>query len=348
MYNRLKLVSLTANEELTKEIAKDIGVEVLPTSVLHFKDGEILFEGKQSFRGDNVYIVQSTCAPVTERLMEVLICCDALKRASASSIDIVMPYYGYSRQDRKAKAREPITARLVADLLQTAGVERVVAFDLHAPQIEGFFNCSIMSRAQKKGLAEIHIHNLRDYAYDRYRKVDDYPFGGFAGMVMKIEPIDRCISALKAEREYDEVIFTSPDGEQFNQPMANSLSMAKNLIILCGHFKGIDYRIREHLITREVSVGNFVLTGGELAASIMADAIVRIIPGVISDEQSALSDCFQDDLLSAPVYTRPAEYKGWKVPDILLSGHERKIAEWRLEQSLERTKLLRPDLLKNE
>ena len=212
--------------------------------------------------------------------------------------------------------------------------------------LEGFFNCSIMSRAQKKGIAEIHIHNLRDYAFDRYRKVDDYPFGGFAGMVMKIEPIDRCISALKAEREYDEVIFTSPDGEQFDQPMANSLSLAKNLIILCGHFKGIDYRIREHFITKEISIGDYVLTGGELAAAVIADAVVRIIPGVISDEQSALSDSFQDNLLAAPVYTRPAEYNGWAVPDILLSGHEAKIKEWELQQSLERTQRLRPDLLK--
>lgn len=156
--------------------------------------------------------------------------------------------------------------------------------------IEGFFNCSIMKRAQDKGLAEIHIHNLRDYTEDKYRRVDDYPFGGFAGMVMKIEPIERCINALKAERDYDEVIFTTPDGEQFNQPMANTLSLAQNLIILCGHFKGIDYRIREHLITKEISIGDYVLTGGELAAAVMADAIVRIIPGVISDEQSALSD----------------------------------------------------------
>ena len=175
--------------------------------------------------------------------------------------------------------------------------------------IEGFFNCSIMKRAQNKGLAEIHIHNLRDYTEDKYRRVDDYPFGGFAGMVMKIEPIERCINALKAEREYDEVIFTTPDGEQFNQPMANTLSLAKNLIILCGHFKGIDYRIREHLITKEISIGDYVLTGGELAAAVMADAIVRIIPGVISDEQSALSDSFQDNLLAAPVYTRSADYK---------------------------------------
>ena len=212
--------------------------------------------------------------------------------------------------------------------------------------MESFFSTSILGRAQKKGHAEIVLHNLRDYTTDKHHKTDDYPFGGCAGLVMKIEPIDRCITHLKSQRDYDEVIYTSPDGEMFDQKMANSMSMLENIIILCGHYKGIDHRIREHLITREVSVGNFVLTGGELAASIMADAIVRIIPGVISDEQSALSDCFQDDLLSAPVYTRPAEYKGWKVPDILLSGHERKIAEWRLEQSLERTKLLRPDLLK--
>ena len=207
-------------------------------------------------------------------------------------------------------------------------------------------NTSILKRAQDKGLVDIVIHDLRDYSQNKHRRVDDYPFGGEAGMVMRIEPVDNILTHLKSQRHYDEIIYTSPDGEMFDQKMANSMSMLENIIILCGHYKGIDHRIREHLITREVSVGNFVLTGGELAASIMADAIVRIIPGVISDEQSALSDCFQDDLLSAPVYTRPAEYKGWKVPDILLSGHERKIAEWRMEQSLERTKLLRPDLLK--
>ena len=211
--------------------------------------------------------------------------------------------------------------------------------------IEGFFNCSIMKRAQNKNIAEIYIHNLREYATDKYRKVDDYPFGGCAGMVMKIEPIDRCITALKEQREYDDIIFTTPDGEKFDQKMANSLSLSNNLMILCGHFKGIDYRIREHYITKEVSIGDYVLTGGELAAAVMADAIVRIIPGVISDEQSALSDSFQDNLLAAPVYTRPAEYNGWKVPDILLSGHEAKIKEWELQQSLERTRRLRPDLL---
>lgn len=212
--------------------------------------------------------------------------------------------------------------------------------------IEGFCNESILARAQKKGLAEIHLHNLRDYSADKWKRVDDYPYGGFAGMVMQCEPIDRCISALKAERDYDEVIFTSPDGEQFNQHVANDLSMKQNLIILCGHYKGIDHRIREHLITREISIGDYVLTGGELAAAVMADAIVRIVPGVISDEQSALSDCFQDDMLSAPIYTRPAEYKGWKVPDILLSGNEARIKDWEMEQSYERTKRLRPDLLK--
>jgi tRNA (guanine37-N1)-methyltransferase len=214
--------------------------------------------------------------------------------------------------------------------------------------IEGFFNCSIMKRAQVKGLAEIYIHNLRDYSNDKYRRVDDYPFGGFAGMVMKIEPIEKCIESLKAEREYDEVIFTTPDGEMFDQPMANDLSLKKNLIILCGHFKGIDYRIREHFITKEISVGDYVLTGGELAAAAISDAVIRIIPGVISDDQSALSDSFQDNLLAAPVYTRPAEYKGWKVPDILLSGNQAKIKDWELQQSLERTKQLRPDLLKKE
>lgn len=212
--------------------------------------------------------------------------------------------------------------------------------------LEGFFNSSILGRSQRHGYTEIHLHNLRDYTTDKHRRTDDYPFGGCAGLVMKIEPIDNCISALKAERNYDEVIYTSPDGEQFNQPMANALSMAKNLIFLCGHYKGIDYRIREHLITKEISIGDYVLTGGELAVSVICDAIIRLIPGVISDETSALSDSFQDNLLAPPVYTRPAEYKGWKVPDILLSGHEAKIRQWEFEQSMERTKKLRPDLLK--
>ena len=211
--------------------------------------------------------------------------------------------------------------------------------------IEGFFDCSIMARAKKKGLADIVIHNIRDYTTDKHRRTDDYPFGGCAGMVMKIEPIDNLITKLKSERHYDEVIYTSPDGEQWNQKIANTMSMYENIIILCGHFKGIDYRIREHLITKEVSIGDYVLTGGELAAAVMADSLVRIIPGVISDEQSALSDSFQDNLLAPPVYTRPAEYKGWRVPDVLLSGHEAKIREWEFMQSMERTLRLRPDLL---
>lgn len=189
------------------------------------------------------------------------------------------------------------------------------------------------------------MHNLRDYTLDKASSRRDYPFGGEAGMVMQIEPIDRAISYLKSQRDYDEVIFTTPDGEKFDQRMANNLSMSGNLIFLCGHYKGIDYRIREHLITREVTIGDYVLTGGELAAAIMCDAIVRLIPGAIGDEQSALSDSFQDNLLAPPVYTRPAEYKGWKVPDILLSGHQRKIDEWKHDQALERTRRLRPDLL---
>ncbi|MBD5271097.1 MAG: tRNA (guanosine(37)-N1)-methyltransferase TrmD [Bacteroides sp.] len=211
--------------------------------------------------------------------------------------------------------------------------------------LEGPISCSILKRARDKGLAEIVVHNLREYTTNKHRKVDDYPFGGEAGMVMQIEPVDRCIEALKAERNYDEVIYTSPDGETFNQPMANAMSLLDNIIILCGHYKGVDYRIREHLITREISIGDYVLTGGEIPAVAIADAVVRLIPGVIGDEQSALSDSFQDNLLAPPVYTRPAEYKGWKVPDVLLSGHNARIEEWRHEQALERTRRLRPDLL---
>lgn len=211
--------------------------------------------------------------------------------------------------------------------------------------LESPFGCSIIKRAIDKGLVEIAVHNLRDYSTNKHRKVDDYPFGGEAGMVMTIEPVDRCISALKAEREYDEVIFTAPDGELFDQPMANQLSMAQNLMILCGHYKGIDYRIREHLITREISIGNYVLTGGELPAAIITDAIVRLLPGAIGDEQSALLDSFQDNLLEPPIYTRPAVYNGWEVPQILLSGHEAKIDEWKHEMSIERTRRLRPELL---
>ena len=212
--------------------------------------------------------------------------------------------------------------------------------------IEGFVTESILARAQKKGLVEIRLHNLRDYTLDKWRRVDDYPYGGSAGMVIQCEPIDRCISALKAERDYEEVIYTSPDGEKFDQPLANELSLKGNMIILCGHYKGIDQRVRDHLITREISIGDYVLTGGELAAAVMTDAIVRLIPGSISDEQSALSDCFQDNMLAAPIYTRPSDYKGWKVPDILLSGNEAKVRQWEFDQAMERTKRLRPDLLK--
>lgn len=212
--------------------------------------------------------------------------------------------------------------------------------------LESPFQHSILKRAQDKGLVEICLHNLRDYSTDtKHRRVDDYAFGGSAGMVLQCEPVDRAISSLKEERAYDEVIYTSPDGERFSQPLANRLSLAGNLIILCGHYKGIDHRIREHLITKEISIGDYVLTGGELAAAVMTDAIVRLIPGAVSDEQSALSDSFQDNLLAPPVYTRPADYKGWKVPEILTSGHQRKIQEWELEQSIERTRRLRPDLL---
>ena len=209
----------------------------------------------------------------------------------------------------------------------------------------GLLDCSILKRAQDKRLAEIVVHDLREYTTNKHRKIDDYPFGGEAGMVIQIEPVDNAIAALKSQRDYDEVIYTSPDGEVLNQAMANQMSSLENIIILCGHYKGVDYRIREHLITKEISIGDFVLTGGELAAAIISDAVIRLIPGAIGDEQSALSDSFQDNLLAPPVYTRPAEYKGWKVPDILLSGHEAKIDEWKLQQALERTKRLRPDLL---
>lgn len=203
---------------------------------------------------------------------------------------------------------------------------------------------SIIGRAQQAGYLELEVHNIRDYSTNKWRRVDDYPFGGEAGMILQIEPIDRAISDLKSQRAYDEVIYTSPDGDTFNQGIANELSLRENLIILCGHYKGIDHRIREHLITREISVGDYVLTGGELPAAIMTDAIVRLLPGVIGDAESALSDTFQDDLLAPPIYTRPAEYKGWCVPEILLSGHAAKIEEWKMNQATERTKRLRPDL----
>ena len=211
--------------------------------------------------------------------------------------------------------------------------------------IEGFFNCSIMKRAQDKGLAEIHIHNLRDYTEDKYRRVDDYPFGGEAVIVLMIQPVFDCIRELMAQRNYDEIIYTSPDAPVFNQQMANELSLKENIMILCGHYKGIDQRIRDNLITREISIGDYVLTGGELPACIMTDAIVRLIPGAMSDESSALSDSFQDNLLAPPVYTRPAEFNGWGVPEVLLSGNHAKIREWQEQQAYERTRLLRPDLL---
>ena len=211
--------------------------------------------------------------------------------------------------------------------------------------LESPLNESILKRAQESGHAEIHVHNLRDYTDDKRRTVDDYPFGGEAGMVMKIEPVFRCIEKLKSERDYDEIIFTSPDGITYNQHEANRLSLMKNIIILCGHYTGIDYRIREHLITREISIGDYVLTGGELAACVIADSVVRIIPGAIGDEASALTDCFQDNLRAPPVYTRPAEFNGWKVPDVLLSGHFAEIEKWQDEQAYLRTKALRPDLL---
>ena len=206
-------------------------------------------------------------------------------------------------------------------------------------------NESILKRAQKAGLVEIVIHNIRDWTTDKHRHVDDYPFGGEAGMVMKPEPVFRLITHLQSERHYDEVIFTTPDGIQYDQQEANRLSTLENIIILCGHYKGLDYRIREHLITREISIGDYVLTGGELAAAVIADSVVRLLPGAIGDEESALSDSFQDNLLAPPVYTRPAEFNGWRVPEVLLSGHDARIEEWKLEQALERTRRLRPDLL---
>ena len=223
---------------------------------------------------------------------------------------------------------------------------RVDILTLLPELLDSPLNNSILKRAQNKGLVEIYVHNLRDYSQDeKHKRVDDYAFGFSAGMVMQIEPIYLAINELKNQREYDEVIFMSPDGEQFSQGIANNLSLKENLIILCGHYKGIDYRIREHLITRELSIGDYVLTGGELPAAVVVDAIVRLIPNVMSDEQSALSDSFQDGLLAPPVYTRPADFNGWQVPEILLSGNERAIKEWELEQAIERTRKLRPKLM---
>ena len=214
--------------------------------------------------------------------------------------------------------------------------------------IEGPLSHSIIKRAREKGIVEINLHNIRDYSFNKQKQVDDYAFGGGAGMVMCIEPIDRLITKLTGERSYDEIIYLSPDGERFTQKTANFLAMQNNIILLCGHYKGVDQRVRDHLITREISVGDYVLSGGELAAAIVADCIVRLLPGGISDETSALTDSFQDNLLAPPVYTRPAEYKGWKVPEILQSGHQQKIDEWRHQQAEERTMRLRPDLLSRD
>ena len=213
--------------------------------------------------------------------------------------------------------------------------------------LESPLNHSIVARAQKKGLVEIVVHNLHDYGKGSYKQIDDYCFGGDAGMVLMIEPIHRLISDLQNERHYDEIIYVTPDGPVLDQPMANRLSCHENLIILCGHYKGIDHRIREHIITQEISIGSYVLSGGELPAAVICDAIVRLVPGVLSDETSALSDSFQDELLAPPIYTRPADYNGWKVPDVLLSGNPKLIKNWQEEQALERTRLLRPDLLKD-
>jgi tRNA (guanine37-N1)-methyltransferase len=214
--------------------------------------------------------------------------------------------------------------------------------------LSGPFDDSILQRAQEKNLVDIHVHDLRDYSSDKHKKVDDYTFGGGAGMVMTIQPVDDAISYLKSKRHYDEIIYTTPDGKKFNQKMANRMSTLENIIIICGHYKGIDQRIRDHLVTMEISIGDYVLTGGELAAAVITDSVVRLIPGVISDETSALTDSFQDNLLAPPVYTRPANYKGWKVPEVLLSGHAGKIDEWRMKIAMKKTRNLRPDLLREE
>ena len=223
---------------------------------------------------------------------------------------------------------------------------RIDIITIFPEMFDGPFSHSMIKRAQSKGLVEIHLHDLRDYSDNKHRKVDDYPFGGGAGMVMMIQPIVTCIDKLKAEREYGEIIFMTPDGSLFDQPMANKLSMVENMILLCGHYKGIDERLREHYFTSEISIGNYVLTGGELAAAVVSDAVIRLLPGVLSDETSALSDSFQDNLLSPPVYTRPSEFNGWQVPEVLLSGNEKEIKKWQFDKALERTKIRRPELLK--
>ncbi|MEZ5027026.1 MAG: tRNA (guanosine(37)-N1)-methyltransferase TrmD [Chitinophagales bacterium] len=214
--------------------------------------------------------------------------------------------------------------------------------------MQSFFAHSIIQRAQERNLVEIHLHNLHNYSKKKFKQIDDYPFGGGAGMVMAIEPILTCIESLKKERNYDEIIFMTPDGELLEQKMVNSISLKENIIILCGHYKGIDERLREHIITKEISIGSYVLSGGELPAAVLVDAVVRLIPGALNDETSALSDSFQDNLLAPPVYTRPSDFNGWKVPDVLLSGNDKLIEEWRYQQALERTKKRRPDLLEND
>lgn len=223
---------------------------------------------------------------------------------------------------------------------------RIDIITIFPEMFEGPFSHSIVKRSVKKGLVEIHLHQLRDFSTDKHRKVDDYPFSGGAGMVMMIEPVARAIDHLKSERDYDEIIYTSPDGELLDQPMSNKLSMFKNIIILCGHYKGIDERIREHYITKEISIGNYVLSGGELAAAVITDSIIRLLPGVLGDETSALSDSFQDGMVSPPVYTRPKEFKGWNVPEILLSGNDKLIEEWKNNQAIKRTKERRPGMIK--
>ncbi len=225
---------------------------------------------------------------------------------------------------------------------------RIDIITIFPEMLEGPFGHSIVKRAKEKGLVEIYLHNLRDFSPDKHKRVDDYPYSGGGGMLMKIEPIANCIDFLTSQRKYDEVFYTSPDGKMLDQPAANKYSSLENIIILCGHYKGIDERIREHYITSEFSIGNYVLSGGELAAAVFVDSVVRLIPGVLGDEMSALSDSFQDGLIAPPAYTRPVDFKGMKVPDVLLSGNERLIAEWKLEQSITRTRQRRPDLLDNE
>lgn len=225
---------------------------------------------------------------------------------------------------------------------------RIDILTLFPQMMNMFFEESICKRAQKKGLVEVHFHDLHDYSLSKYGSVDDYPYGGAAGMVMAVEPLANCIEGLQKERSYDEIIYTAPDGDQFDQPIANNLSLMNNIMILCGHYKGVDERVREHFITREISIGDYVLSGGELAAAVISDAVIRLIPGVIGDEQSALADSFQDGLVAPPEYTRPPEFRGWKVPEVLLSGNHAKIEQWRYEQAVERTRQRRPNLLSEE